>query len=143
MQAHCGDQTTAMLCSSCSKALTLVSPMQAMLCSNVAYDSHGHRMFLLQFRFSYSYIVVALLQFPAVIIFEDTLLCSNVAYNSHGHCLLLVSELWSFCRLTSHCKQSAYHIINSSSNVSIARTPEGCCLRPGTSSNVGRPWSSM
>ena len=45
--AHCGDQTTAMLCSSgskaqttamlCSsgsKALTLVSPMQAMLCSN-------------------------------------------------------------------------------------------------------------
>ena len=34
MQAHCGDQTTAMLCSSGSKALTLVSPMQAMLCSN-------------------------------------------------------------------------------------------------------------
>ena len=28
------DQTTAMLCSSGSKALTLVSPMQAMLCSN-------------------------------------------------------------------------------------------------------------
>ena len=50
MQAQCRDQTTAMLCSSSSKALTLVSAMQAMLCSNVAYDSHGHRMFLPQFR---------------------------------------------------------------------------------------------
>ena len=34
MQAQCGDQMTAMLCSSGSKALTLVSQMQAMLCSN-------------------------------------------------------------------------------------------------------------
>ena len=50
MQAQCGDQTTAMLCSSSSKALTHVSAMQAMLYSNVAYDSHGHRMFLPQFR---------------------------------------------------------------------------------------------
>ena len=38
MQAHCGDQTTVMLCSSVSKALTLVTLMQAMLCSNVAYN---------------------------------------------------------------------------------------------------------
>ena len=34
MQAHCGDQSAAMLCSSGSKALSIVSPMQAMLCSN-------------------------------------------------------------------------------------------------------------
>ena len=34
MQPYRGDQTTAMLCSSGTKALTLVSPMQAMLCSS-------------------------------------------------------------------------------------------------------------
>ena len=39
MQAHCGDQTTAMLCSIGSKALTLISPMQAMLCSSGAKDN--------------------------------------------------------------------------------------------------------
>ena len=38
------------------------------------------------FRFSYSYIVVALLQFPCVIIFEDTLLCSGRATVAPSGC---------------------------------------------------------
>ena len=48
------------------------------------------------FRFSYSYIVVALLHFPCVILIEDTLLCS-------GHVIKAfpfgVSELGQMCTL--------------------------------------------
>ena len=48
------------------------------------------------FRFSYSYIVVALLHFPCVILFEDTLLCS-------GHVMIAfrfrVSEMGQICTM--------------------------------------------
>ena len=48
------------------------------------------------FRFSYSYIVVALLHFPCVILIEDTLLCSGHVMKAFP---VAVSELGQMCTL--------------------------------------------
>ena len=101
-----------MLCSSSAKdnlqcKLTAVIRRQtcSMRCSVAVSYCMDSRSLL--FRFSYSYIIVALAQFPGVIIFEDTLLCS-------GHVrkrFLLVSLRLAKCAPWRSCCCCAMYII--------------------------------